>query len=99
AVVINQARGFDGHPSRGHRSAAIVKASWAASSARSKSPRKPTSTATTLPQCSRKTSSRVVGTRLPVGGDGPDLDRTAEAGGGDLRGDLDRGVEVVGLEG
>lgn len=39
AVVTNQAPGFAGAPLRGHRSAAIAKASCAASSARSKSPR------------------------------------------------------------
>jgi hypothetical protein len=36
AVVTSQARGFVGVPSRGQRAAAIAKASWAASSARSK---------------------------------------------------------------
>jgi hypothetical protein len=50
AVVISHALGFDGSPSRGQRSAAIAKASWVASSARSKSPRKPISAATTRPQ-------------------------------------------------
>jgi hypothetical protein len=62
AVVINQATAFAGSPSRGHRSAAIAKASWAASSATSMSPRKPTIAARTRPHCSRKTSSRIATT-------------------------------------
>jgi len=41
AVVTSHAQGFAGVPSRGQRSAAIANASCAASSARSKSPRKP----------------------------------------------------------
>ncbi|MDP4503400.1 hypothetical protein Q9G87_15615 [Nonomuraea sp. G32] len=55
AVVISQARGLPGMPSRDHRSAAIAKASCAASSARSKSPRKPIRVASTRPHRSRKT--------------------------------------------
>jgi hypothetical protein len=47
AVLISHAPGFDGTPSRGHRSAAIAKASCVASSATSKSPRKPISAART----------------------------------------------------
>jgi hypothetical protein len=39
AVVTSHAPGFSGVPSRGHRSAAMANASWAASSARSRSPR------------------------------------------------------------
>ena len=49
AVVISQAPGLAGTPSRGQRSAAIAKASCAASSARSKSPRKPIRAARTRP--------------------------------------------------
>ena len=49
AVVISHARGLAGTPSRGQRAAAIAKASCAASSARSKSPRKPISAARTRP--------------------------------------------------
>src|SRR5262245_34794864 len=41
AVVINQARGLRGTPSRGHRSAAMANASCAASSATSQATRKP----------------------------------------------------------
>ena len=59
AVVVSQAPGFCGTPSRGHRSAAMANASWAASSARSKSPRKPMSAARTRPHSSRKTWSRM----------------------------------------
>jgi hypothetical protein len=47
AVVISQARGLAGVPWRGQRSAATAKASWAASSASSKSPRKPIDAART----------------------------------------------------
>ena len=45
------AAGWPGAPSRGQRSAAIAKASCAASSARSKSPRKPIRAASTRPHC------------------------------------------------
>ena len=57
AVVVSQAPGLAGAPSRGQRSAAIANDSWATSSARSKSPRKPTRVARTRPHSSRKTSS------------------------------------------
>ena len=57
AVITSHPPGFGGTPSRGHRSAATANASWAASSARSKSPRKPTSDASTRPHSSRKTCS------------------------------------------
>ena len=49
AVVISHAPGLVGIPSRGQRSAAIANASCAASSARSKSPRKPIREASTRP--------------------------------------------------
>ncbi len=45
AVARSQATGLAGVPSRGQRSAATANACWAASSALSKSPRKPTSEA------------------------------------------------------
>ena len=78
---------------RGQRSAAIANASCAASSARSKSPRKPIRDASTRPHWSRKTWSRPVTTprwggsrwRRPCWRPGP-------------RRHLDRGVEIVGLE-
>ncbi len=54
AVVISQARGLLGTPSRGQRWAATANASCAASSARSKSPRKPIRVARTRPHSSRK---------------------------------------------
>ena len=57
AVVVSQARGWVGTPSRGQRSAAVAKASWAASSASSKLPRRPTRVARTRPHSSRKTAS------------------------------------------
>ena len=60
----SQARGLSGTPSRGQRSAAIANASCAASSARSKSPRKPIRVARTRPHSSRKTCSRVVPVHL-----------------------------------
>ena len=59
AVLISQARGWLGMPSRGHRSAAMANASCAASSARSKSPRKPIRAARTRPHSSRKMRSSV----------------------------------------
>jgi hypothetical protein len=59
-VVTSQAPGLAGALSRGQRSTAIAKASCAASSARSKSPRKPINAASTRPHRSRKTCPRVV---------------------------------------
>ena len=59
AVVTSHAPGLAGSPSRGQRSAAIANASCAASSARSKSPRKPIRAARTRPHWSRKTCSRI----------------------------------------
>jgi hypothetical protein len=50
AVRTSQAAGLSGVPSTGHRCAAIANASCAASSATSKSPRKPISEASTRPQ-------------------------------------------------
>ena len=94
AVVTSQAPGFAGTPSRGQRSAATANASWAASSARSKSPRKPTSAASTRPHSSRKTCST---SALPLH-QRPHLDRAAHARGRDPRGELDRRVEIVGLD-
>src|SRR4051794_7562852 len=94
AVEISQLDGLPGTPSRGQRSAAIAKASCAASSARSKSPRRPMRVASTRPHESRKTCSS---SNELVLHDGADLDRAAEAGGRDPRGELDRGVEVVRL--
>ena len=94
AVVTSHARGLPGVPSRGQRSAAIANASCAASSARSKSPRKPIRAARTRPHSSRKTRSRIAIT--------PRAGRTSIAppsrARGDPRRELDRGVEVVGLE-
>ena len=57
AVIVSHAPGLGGVPSRGQRSAATAKASCAASSARSKSPRKPTRLARTRPHSSRKICS------------------------------------------
>lgn len=57
-VATSQATGLCGDPSRRHRPAAIANASWAASSLRSVSSRKPTSDARTWPHSRRKTSSR-----------------------------------------
>src|SRR5215218_4378439 len=94
AVVTSQAPGLAGTPSWGHRSAAIAKASWVASSARSKSPRKPISAARTRPQWSRKTSSRVVTNTSRWA----DLDGATQAGRWDPRGQLDRRIQIVGLQ-
>ena len=88
-------RGLSGAPSRGQRSAAIANASWVASSARSKSPRKPISAASTRPHWSRKACSSIA---LTTSIDRAHLDRAAHAAAGILRGELDRRVEVVGLE-
>lgn len=55
AVVMIQARGRAGRPSRGQRISALAKASWIASSARSMSPRMRASVARALPYSSRKT--------------------------------------------
>src|SRR3954470_14780551 len=93
AVATSQARGFAGVPSRGHRSAAIANASWAASSARSKSPRKPIRVASTRPHSSRKVRS-ISALALH---ERADLHCAAQARRRDPRGHLDRGVEVVGL--
>jgi len=93
AVLISHARGLSGVPSRGQRAAAIANASCAASSARSKSPRKPIRAARTCPHCSRK--------GLVEAGGHSTIGRTSIAppkrAGRDLRGQLDRGVEVVAL--
>ena len=77
-------------PSRGQRSAAIANASCAASSARSKSPRKPISAARTRPHSSRKTAAGRCRSALH---ERPHLDR-AGARRRDPRGDRDRVVEV-----
>ena len=57
AVVVIQAPGLSGTPRCGHVSRALMKASWTASSARSKSPVTRMSVATARPCSSRKTRS------------------------------------------
>src|SRR3954469_4907539 len=94
AVVISHAAGLAGSPSRGQRSAAIANASCAASSATSKSPRKPISAARTRPQCSRKACSRIALVLHPRAA----LAGAAQAGGRDAGGELDRRFQVVCLE-
>src|SRR6187401_2656719 len=94
AVTVSQAPGLGGVPSRGQRSAAVANASWAASSARSKSPRKPTRLARTRPHSSRKTCSS---SALPLD-QRPHLDRAAHPRRRHPRGDVERRVEVVGLD-
>ena len=54
AVVMSQADGTSGTPSRGQRSSAIAKASCTASSAASRSPSRRARAATARPQSSRK---------------------------------------------
>src|SRR5256885_2068079 len=93
AVVTSHAPGLRGLPSRGQRSAATANASCAASSARSKSPRKPMRVARTRPHSSRKTCS-ISALALH---DRPYLYGAPGARRGNARGQLDRGVEVVGL--
>ena len=94
AVVTSHARGLTGVPSRGQRAAAIANASCAASSARSKSPRRPIRLARTRPHSSRNTCSS---DRLPLLVQRAHLDRTAHTSRGDACGELDRSVEVVRL--
>ena len=57
AVVVIQAPGRSGTPASGQRSMATTKASWTASSARSKSPRTRMRVATACPDSSRNTRS------------------------------------------
>src|SRR3954465_11542199 len=57
AVVVIHAPGLSGTPRAGHVSRALMKASWTASSARSKSPVTRISVATARPCSSRKTRS------------------------------------------
>ena len=66
AVVTSHAPGLAGTPDAGQRCAAIANASCAASSALSKSPRNPTSEASTRPHSSRKTSSSTVSAAPPA---------------------------------
>src|SRR4051812_24487223 len=93
AVVTSQPPGLAGIPVRAQRSAAIANASWVASSATSKSPRKPISVARTRPHSSRNTCSISV-----VAPQWATLDRAVHPDCGNARGQLDRGIEVVGLE-
>src|ERR1700704_4206141 len=108
AVVVIQAPGLSGTPSRGQRSSATTNASWTASSARSKSPRTRMSVATARPDSSRNSRSTTAwaaaGDGNGLGGfaarqipDGPDLDG-AVPGGRDARGHLDRLVDVPALD-
>ena len=86
--------GWSGVPSRGQRSAAIANASWAASSARSKSPRKPIRLG--------EDAAPLVAEDLLEDRYHSSSGRTSIAppsrAAGNARGELDRGVEVVGLE-
>src|SRR5919112_1300650 len=111
AVVVIQAPGRSGTPAAGQRSMATRKASWTASSARSKSPRTRMRVATACPDSSRNTRSTsarasvatLTPRRLPsLGGhvdlhDRPDLDRPA-ADVGDPGRQLDGLVQVLGLD-
>src|SRR5579884_1877573 len=94
AVTISQAGGLVGMPSRGHRSAAIANASWAASSASSKSPRKPISAARRDPTA----HGRPAPGSLPIHLRGSDLDRPTKPRRRDPASQLDRGIEIIGLE-
>src|SRR5438270_13591695 len=95
AVVISQAVGLAGIPSRGQRSAAVANASCAASSASSMSPRKPISDASTRPHSSRKTCSSTDEGLLE---DRPHLDRAATLQLLELVGHGERAVEVLRLD-
>src|SRR5690242_4047462 len=95
AVAISQPTGLAGVSPRGQRSAAIANASWAASSASSMSPRKPTSEATTRPHSSRKTCSSIDQRLLE---DRTDLDPAHALDLLQLVGDGEGAVEVVRLD-
>src|SRR5581483_3754283 len=100
AVVVSQAPGVRGTPSRRHRSSASVKASCAHSSARSQSPVTRMSVATTRPHSSRKARATAASTSSPSPiarshlPDRAHLDRPVR-GGRDPRRDLDGVVEVL----
>src|SRR5712691_794164 len=112
AVRVIHAPGFLGTPSAGHRASATAKASWTASSARSKSRRIRISVARARPPSSRKarsTTSRVSSSapdrgaaltsswlRLRELHDRPHLDDPAPSR-RDPRGGVDRLVQVVAL--
>src|SRR5438552_16693070 len=112
AARVIQAPGFRGRPSDGHLTSATRKASWTASSARSKSPRILISVARTRPVSSRKarsTTSRVTSAGDRAGElkvlrlhpfefhERPDLDRSTLGGRDPGRG-LDGLVDVVALD-
>src|SRR5882672_1879492 len=82
AVVVSQAPGLGGTPSAGHRSTAVAKASAAASSAMSRSPKRLASDATTRAHSSRR--ARVIASlESPVAGfrpGGHEFERDIEVG-------------------
>ena len=102
AVVVSQAPGVRGMPSRGQRSSARAKASCAHSSARSQSPRHPDQGRDdATPLRAERGGDRGLDAAGRGGGHisqiGPHFDR-ARCRAGDLRRDLDRFVEILGLD-
>src|SRR3954453_22095873 len=104
ATLTSQARVLSGTSHAGQRANATAKASWSASSARSKSPTRRISVASARPASSRKIlsiSDNVIcrcaaALSLVVDPDRPHLDR-ADARRRNPRRDLDRGIEILGL--
>src|SRR5215218_8426485 len=108
AVVMIQPPGLGGTPSPGHLPRATAKASWTASSARSRSPKAPIRAASDRPDSSRKIrptsapSSLVAASPSPTlsgleARERPHLDRHLD-GTGDPRRPTERGIQVLGLD-
>src|SRR5665213_3292776 len=103
-TLTSQARGLDGGGASGQRSSATANASCNASSARSKSPTRRINVASALPASPRNVFSispgvmcrSVMGPSI-INPDRPDLDR-AIPGAGNLRGNRQRLVEILGLD-
>src|SRR5215217_9758947 len=108
AVVVIQPPGLGGTPSPGHLRRATAKASWTASSARSRSPKTPIRAASDRPDSSRKIrptsspSSLTAASPSPTPSglearERPNLDRRPD-GPGDPRRPAKRGIQVLGLD-
>src|ERR1700682_4521728 len=100
AVVMIHPAGLGGSPVEGHRSTAVVNASWTASSAMVMSRKTRTRTATARPYSSRKTRSIAETGRTGVSDigaavslEGPNLDWERRRP-GKLGAPLERGVEI-----
>src|SRR3984957_15580049 len=111
ATLTNNARGFAGTSDESQRSSAAAKASWSASSARSKSPTRRISVASARPVSSRNIFSILAdgityescpaGSRLNqfrrIDHDRPNLDRSVLGAGNSSR-DRNRRIEVLGFD-